>query len=426
MHVVTQIVATGIGFIASFLVARYFGPSVVGNVATITSLFSLLGLIALVGNQSLALKVIPQQLIKGGHHSGQATYKKLLINSTCAAIILTSIWALAEHFFPFSLLKGMQQYLYLTMLLIFINVYFILNGKVLRGLGDYKYFTLLDFLPAAMSLVVAIAAIALKISGESYQVLHFLPRLALVALSFFLVLHVFNKIRTNEIADAKTFAKDTIPSKQSLLRSSFPMLGITISTASILHLDILMLNNFSTPSLVGVYSIYVKIAGVAAMATVSINSMFAPKVATLYTEGDTRELKEFSKQVTLILFCSIIALTTAILIIHRPLLSYYGVQFLGDLPALYTLLASNIIAAFFGSVGFYLNMTGHQKTFFWVILCAAILNALLNYILIPIYDINGAAIATLLATLVSAVIATFRIKALHGYTLVWTHKRSIR
>jgi len=423
LHVITQMAAIALGFISSFLVAKYFGAALVGNIATITSLFSLLGLLSLVGNQSLALKVVPQQLLKGGYLSASITYKRLLINSTYASIILISVWILVELHLPFTLLKGLESYLYLTALLIIINVFFILNGKILRGLGDYKYFTLLDFLPAAFSLCTVIIAITLNISGENYLLIHFLPRLVLVALAFYLVRNLLRKINVKEIAENTTFPTTvSTPTKRYLLRTSVPMLGITISTASIAHLDILMLNHFSSPTVVGVYSIYVKFAGVAAMATVSINAMFAPKIAALHTEENHKELKTFSKNVTLLLFSAVVGLTTLLLLIHRPLLAFYGPQFLSALPALYILLISNAVMAFFGSFGFFLNMTGHQNSFFWIILAAAVLNAMLNYIFIPTYGIHGAAIATLLATLVSSVLATFKIKAINNYTLIWTGK----
>ena len=65
-------------------------------------------------------------------------------------------------------------------------------------------------------------------------------------------------------------------------------------------------------------------------------------------------------------------------------------------------------------------MTGHQNSFLRIILVAAFLNAILNYIFIPIYGIYGAAAATLIATLTSSVFATIKIKSVNKYTLLWT------
>ena len=42
-------------------------------------------------------------------------------------------------------------------------------------------------------------------------------------------------------------------------------------------------------------------------------------------------------------------------------------------------------------------MTGKQKTFQYIIFSSAIINILLNFILIPIYGITGAAISSLIS-----------------------------
>ena len=53
-----------------------------------------------------------------------------------------------------------------------------------------------------------------------------------------------------------------------------------------------------------------------------------------------------------------------------------------------------MINAFCGSVGVYLNMTNKQTTFQWIIASAVVVNVFLNWMLIPRYGMQGAAIAT--------------------------------
>jgi len=65
-HAITQVIATIIGFFSSTQIARFFGPSTVGNIAMITSVLTLVSLISLAGNQTFVLKVLPEQLrLKG-------------------------------------------------------------------------------------------------------------------------------------------------------------------------------------------------------------------------------------------------------------------------------------------------------------------------------------------------------------------------
>ncbi len=49
------------------------------------------------------------------------------------------------------------------------------------------------------------------------------------------------------------------------------------------------------------------------------------------------------------------------------------------------------ICSIFGSVQVYLNMTGRQNIFQYILISAVLLNFTLNRTLIPIYGMNGAA-----------------------------------
>lgn len=63
------------------------------------------------------------------------------------------------------------------------------------------------------------------------------------------------------------------------------------------------------------------------------------------------------------------------------------------------------------SVGFLLTMTNHEKDATWIVALSALLNVILNAILIPRYSINRAALATTISTLimnVGAMILVFK------------------
>ena len=64
------------------------------------------------------------------------------------------------------------------------------------------------------------------------------------------------------------------------------------------------------------------------------------------------------------------------------------------LRALLILAFSQVINAMSGSVGIILNMTGKEKVFRNILFFALAINIVLNLFLIPIYGIEGAAIAS--------------------------------
>jgi O-antigen/teichoic acid export membrane protein len=70
-----------------------------------------------------------------------------------------------------------------------------------------------------------------------------------------------------------------------------------------------------------------------------------------------------------------------------------------------------------GSVGYILQMTDKQKTVQNVILSAAVINVMLNMILIPMYGIYGAAFASMVSMVFWNLILVFMVRR---YYNIWT------
>ena len=76
------------------------------------------------------------------------------------------------------------------------------------------------------------------------------------------------------------------------------------------------------------------------------------------------------------------------------ILSFFGDEFILAKFSLLILAFSQAINALSASLGTILNMTGMQKVYGNILLVFLVLNIVLNYLLIPIYGIEGAAIAS--------------------------------
>ena len=196
------------------------------------------------------------------------------------------------------------------------------------------------------------------------------------------------------------------------------MFGVAASQVLIVNIDVLSIGYFSSQEDVGIYSIYVKLVAVTAFATTAINSMFAPKVAVLFNQGKTAALRVFVKQTTLVSGILVFILAGLMLLLHKYILTFYGAEFLDDLPTMYILLTSTIIHSCYGAVGFYLNMTGMQKQFLLIMVFACFTNTILNILFVPIFGMFGAAITTLLTTVLWNTLATLVIYRENNYTLL--------
>lgn len=72
----------------------------------------------------------------------------------------------------------------------------------------------------------------------------------------------------------------------------------------------------------------------------------------------------------------------------------FGKPFVAGAFALVILVSANFFSVFMGQVGHVISMVGHEKYTAYAALVAAAINIVLNYMLIPLYGMNGAAIAT--------------------------------
>ena len=82
------------------------------------------------------------------------------------------------------------------------------------------------------------------------------------------------------------------------------------------------------------------------------------------------------------------------MLLGEPILKIFGEEFTPGRTALNILILGPIFTSFTGAVGLVLNMTGNQNYTAFAVGSSAVLNIIMNSVLIPIWGINGAATAT--------------------------------
>lgn len=147
---------------------------------------------------------------------------------------------------------------------------------------------------------------------------------------------------------------------------------------------------------VGIYRVIVQVTTVCGFILLSVNSVAAPKFAELYALGDLKGLGKAARQTSKINFLASIPIFFGIIIFRKFIMGIFGKQF--EIGA--DILLLNMVGQFFnifsGSVGSFLNMTGHHRAFQNILLIATLLNVIACYILIPLYGMTGAAMSSMI------------------------------
>ena len=166
-------------------------------------------------------------------------------------------------------------------------------------------------------------------------------------------------------------------------------------------------------------SIAVKVSMLSYMGLMAINSIAAPKFSELYASGKIDELKKIVQQSTKAIFWITLPVVLIFIFFPSMILSLFGEEFKAAIYCLLILSFGKMFSAISGSVGTLLQMSGKEVFFQNVLIASAILNVVLNYILIPIYDIDGAAIASLISNLFWNILMVFYIKKHLGFYTIY-------
>lgn len=415
LNFLAKVLATGLGFIGSILIARFYDAVVIGKIATISSMLAILTLVVLLGNQTYILRKVPSTLDIYGPDAAISILNKILLLVCVTGVLITSI---TNYTLPLAttLSQSITPYHLLLYALVFANAIKQLSIPALRATGDFKVFSTFELLPPLFMVIAVLVSIGLSIDQSLFIYIYYAPHFLLSILAFTIAIKKLSSYKPKpNTAVIKTDVPHAVPTISQILFVSTPMLGVSLSNVLIAHTDILMLGTLTSEQTVGIYSIYVKITALMSLGILATNSMFSPKASKLYDLGNMNELGNLTRQTATLAFGIAFVCVSGILVIHKVLLGFYGDEFLSYLPTLYILLTAMLCHAFFGPVGIVLNMTGQQKVFFRIIFAAAILNIVLNYILIPIYGPTGAAIATLATTVFWNLLAAMRVRHVHGF-----------
>lgn len=213
------------------------------------------------------------------------------------------------------------------------------------------------------------------------------------------ILLIFSPIKFTKLKISKSF-----------LIYSIPTLFISMVGVIMNKIDIIMIEQFMDIKSIGIYQVIFQIANITSLLLNIFNVVFAPKIAKLFNDGKIRELKKiYTKSTRLLALLGIFPLVL-IVIYSELILSFFGDDYAQEYVALIIRTFGQYFVVMVGSVGFMLTMTGNVKLQFFRVLLACTINITLNYILIPIYGLNGAAFSSSFALLISSISGYFLVK----------------
>ena len=399
-----------VGYLLTLVIANLFGAKGLGDYVLAITVLRLFTLLAKAGLDTTSIRFIASFASKDKWTSIFSLRKQVI-----TILSFTSVFASVLMYFlaiPIAdLINAKSEYIELNAFFVLPMAFFMLHYQSLRGLKRIAEFSFFYRMSQALFSVISIVIIYQFTQDSEVPVYAYLVSVIIVSFLSFLSFRYWLKNRS----DGRKSAEKEIMSYSTLLKISIPLMFAQSVQFIMAWTDKLMLGAMTTPEDVGIYHTAFKLSMFAAVALMSINSIASPKFAEMFGKNDMEGLKKVVHQSTKMIFWTSVPLVTIFFIFPEFFLGLFGDEFKIGVTAFIFLSCGRLVSSFSGSVGNILQMTGNQNIYALILFFGAILNIVLNLILIPKYGINGAAIASMSSLIVWNLSMVFVVKKKFGF-----------
>lgn len=361
-------------------VSRIIGPNGVGiyNYAfSITSYFILFA--------SLGLPVY------GVREIAKARTSKITLANTFSELVLintfsTTLLAVLSVFI-FQEISIMEREFFLAAL----SIAFIISniGNIdwfFRGVENYEFITTRTILVRIVTVVLLFFVVQEK---EDYDMYYFLTVMSNICIS---ILNIYYALKITHFSykgiNLKKHAKPV-----------FTLFSTQLAISIYVNLDTVMLGSLSTTEEVGYYTASIKIVKICLTVITSLGVVLIPRLSHYLKEENNIKIQELtSKSLSFILIIGV-PMSLGLSLVSEPIIYLFaGSEFSNSIDLIHILTPIILIIGLSNFFGMQILVPfGKEKLLLLSVVLGAVTNFILNLVLIPNFQSQGAAIATLAA-----------------------------
>jgi len=206
------------------------------------------------------------------------------------------------------------------------------------------------------------------------------------------------------------------------LQSAFPMLVYGGAQIILGQTDIVMLGAMRGAEDVGLYAAANRLAFLLVYAIYASEVILAPIISRMYTNGDRARLQNIMSKAVNISFIAILPFGMVLVFFGTYILRIFGDEFMTASTTLAILAVGHLVEVGLGSSALLLGMAGFERIMAMTFSIISLLNIVLNYFLIHVYGINGAAIASIVSLILAKLFFTlYAAKQNQIYTMIFSN-----
>ncbi len=379
-------------FAISILLARALGIEGFGAYSYALVLITLLAALSQFGLPALVVREVASYAATGDFMLAKGVLVYCARAAAQLSLPITLIAAFLAWAFP-ALLPALEtRTLICGLLLVPITAVSSISNAAISGFG---YVVTAQFIDQFLRPLVLAAALGVLVTLQ----LDLEPRVAMALnVTAAMVATVFSAILLLRIAAGPFKFVNYSLERFSWRRNILPFGSLAVVQILNNQTDILLLGIFGTAADVGLFRVASQLALLVPFTLMIVNSVIAPRLADLYARGETRSLQRLITSTSQLALATALPIALAFLTLGEPILrSIFGEEYGRASTALLILAGGQIVNVGLGSVALILNMTGHEKDCLYGMSAGAVVNVILNLVLIPLLGITGAALGTALS-----------------------------
>jgi len=374
----------------SVVLARFLGASGVGVYALA---FSVLGVLTLVAE--LGFPVLVEREIAAAGISARWSLVRGLLNLVLSAQIVAGVALALVVIVATRPLQHSDIWLLVALMIPCMSL-FRVGCHTLSGLHRVFLARLLEHGIRPTLVLVVVAALFWTNAAYQTPAMALLVQFVVLVAVLLGVVVVLRRVLPSELSQARPVYTPG-PWLKSGATLAFGLGAVTVNT----QFDILVLSAFYPMSEVGLYRMAVQGSSLVGFGMVVAGMWLTPQFAKLWAEKNMTSLQLLVTRTTRGIALTALSGALVLGLFGRELLELlFGIEFIASYQPMVLLLFTHVIAGLVGAVGPLLNMTGHEAVGARAIGAGAVVNLILNLILVPQFGMMGAASATLVAAVV--------------------------
>ncbi len=403
------------GTISAFLlyqfISSHYGAEGVGIYSLFNVLVSLFAILCTLGMASSTMQFIPKFLSKYEYGNLKRLAWYHFIVSGSLSVLISLVLYLNSSFLSMLFFQSYSNEKLIRIIAVFLPFYtmFLIGNNYIRGLSFIKLFEYFRSAHVQMLGLIGIIIITTYCTSTCSvsRFLEFIEPNYISVLISGVLFSLASILSWSVVFNFLFFVKheghnvsEKILTLRNTLSVSFPMLATAFSAIIMDRIDSLMLAYFYSNTEVGLYNVANKLAALVLFLIIPLISSVLTKISSAYWTQNTVKLNELINLTSRIMFWSSILVFFGLLIFSDFLLGLFGDEFIKAKMAMVFLSVGFFCNALFGLVEHLMNLSGNEKNLSLIFGFGLIINICLNYLLIPIYGIEGAAFSTMIGVLV--------------------------